>query len=244
MKSAASISKHESQIKSMFGSIASSYDLVNDLMTFGLARSWRKTLVKMSAPKPSDKILDCATGTGDLALEFARVVRQPGAVTGIDFCPEMLASAPAKATSNNLSIQFIQGDVLQLPFPDRSFDIISIGYGLRNVSDIEKALTEMGRVCRPGGQVLILETGASEPGLKGRLMRAFFKWVVPLVGGIFSGNRSAYDYLQASSNVFPARRMLIELIESTGLYGAIEHRELLLGASHIYRLRRLSKIKD
>ena len=203
------LSKEESKISSMFSSIAKSYDLINDLMTFGLARRWRKQLVAWSDLNSSSKILDCATGTGDLAIEFAKS-GQSSSITGIDFCKEMLDLAPGKASTKGYKIQFVQGDVMKMPFADSTFDVISIAYGLRNVSDPQIAIKEMARVCKPGGRILILETGASEPTLNGFFIRLFFKYAVPFIGGIFSGNKTAYDYLHKSSSVFPARAELLK----------------------------------
>jgi demethylmenaquinone methyltransferase/2-methoxy-6-polyprenyl-1,4-benzoquinol methylase len=241
------LSKEETKISSMFSSIAKSYDLINDLMTFGLARRWRRQLVDWSDVSSTDAVLDCATGTGDLALVFAQRMNSKNLlnsknkdntapITGIDFCKEMLELAPSKAKSRGYNINFVQGDVMNMPFKDKQFDVISIAYGLRNVSDPIIAIREMARVCKPGGRILILETGASEPTVNGFFIRLFFKYAVPFIGGIFSGNRSAYEYLHKSSSVFPARRKLVEQFQETELFSSIEYRSLLGGASYLYKL--------
>jgi len=241
------LSKEETKISSMFSSIAKSYDLINDLMTFGLARRWRRQLVDWSEVKSSDVVLDCATGTGDLALVFAQRMKPKNTlqtssiknsvqITGIDFCKEMLELAPSKADSRGYKINFVHGDVMTMPFKDAQFDVISIAYGLRNVSDPIIAIREMARVCKPGGRILILETGASEPSINGFFIRLFFKYVVPFIGGLFSGNKSAYEYLHKSSSVFPARKKLVEQFRETELFSTIEYRSLLGGASYLYKL--------
>lgn len=222
------------KIHNLFSSIAGGYDRANDLMTFGLAHSWRRTLVRQSKAQPGDHVLDCATGTGDLAIEFKKVVGQAGQVIGSDFCAGMLAHAPAKAKALNLDIKFEQADAMNLPYADASFDVVSIAYGIRNVADPVKALREMARVCKPGGRVMILETGDTHLPLISSAMKFYFKNVVPRIGGWVTGRPQAYDYLNKSSLSFPSRERFVQLMESTGSFRQVGYRSLMGGASFIY----------
>jgi demethylmenaquinone methyltransferase/2-methoxy-6-polyprenyl-1,4-benzoquinol methylase len=221
-------------IKTLFSSVAHGYDLANDAMTFGLVRQWRRQLVKWSGAQPGDKILDCATGTGDLAIQFKKIVGSSGLVVGTDFCSKMLARAPTKAKIKGLDIRFELADVMQLPFGDDQFDVASIAYGIRNVADPKKALTEMARVVRPGGKVMVLETGDTPSGSLKWAFELYFQQVIPRVGGWITGQRYAYDYLNRSSRGFPSRARFQDLVMSTERFQGCECRVLLLGASFIY----------
>jgi len=223
------------EIKSLFASVAHGYDKANDAMTFGLAHRWRRQLVKWSLVKAGDTVLDCATGTGDLAIEFKKAVGPRGFVLGTDFCAEMLERAPAKAKARGLNIDFQLADAMNLPFEDNRFDIASIAYGIRNVADPQLAISQMARVVKSGGRVMILETGdAPENGLK-KAFEFYFKQIIPRVGGWVTGQRYAYEYLNKSSRGFPSRERFLELMRSTGSFSSCECRVLFGGASFMYR---------
>ena len=149
-----------SAVETMFDRIAPVYDAMNRVMTAGLDQRWRAETVRETV-RPGDRVLDCATGTGDLALAFKRTVGPSGEVVGTDFCAEMLARAPAKARRAGLDVRFEVADALALPFADASFDVASIGFGIRNVDDPVRCLREMARVVRPRGRVVV-EAGASD----------------------------------------------------------------------------------
>ncbi|MGE0764431.1 MAG: bifunctional demethylmenaquinone methyltransferase/2-methoxy-6-polyprenyl-1,4-benzoquinol methylase UbiE [Bdellovibrionales bacterium] len=223
------------KIQNLFSSIAGGYDRANDLITFGLARAWRKAVVAASGAKAGDHVLDCATGTGDLAIEFKKVVGANGKVIGTDFCADMLAYAPAKAVAQNLEVKFEQADAMNLPYADATFDVVSIAYGIRNVADPAKALREMARVCKPGGRVMVLETGDTQWPLMKHAMQFYFKKIVPRLGGWVTGQPQAYDYLNKSSLKFPSRERFVQLMNSTGCFHKISYRTLMGGASFIYR---------
>ncbi len=228
------------KIKNIFSSVAHGYDKANDAMTFGMVRRWRRQLVHWSGVRTSETVLDCATGTGDLAFEFKRVVGMQGRVVGTDFCEEMLKEARIKSDKQHLSVEFVSADAHQLPFPDKSFDVCSMAYGIRNVQDPVKVIGQMARVVKPKGRVMILETGDTQArGLKS-LMDFYCREVVPRVGGWITGQRAAYEYLNESSLKFPSREKFVELMMSTGAFTEVSCQVLLGGASFIYN----GKVKD
>lgn len=222
------------EIKNIFSEVAPKYDKANDAMTFGLARLWRKEVVEWSEALPGDRVLDCATGTGDLAIEFKRTVGPKGVVLGTDFCEGMLKLAPPKALRLDLDIQFQLADVMNLPFEDNSFHVASIAYGIRNVSDPALALKEMARVVKPGGRVMILETGAPARWIR-PAFDFYFQKIVPRVGGWVTGKRFAYEYLNRSSRSFPSGKQFMELMHQTKSFNHGEYRTLMGGASFIYK---------
>jgi len=223
------------KIHSLFTSIAEGYDRANDAMTWGFARHWRKQLVYWSGINPGQSVLDCATGTGDLAFAFKRAVGSQGLVVGTDFCEAMLNRAPEKAQSLNLPVEFSVADAMNLPFENNTFEVVSMAYGIRNVEDPRKALEEMARVCRPGGRVMILETGDAPAGLMNAIVRTYFRFVVPAVGGVITGNRQAYQYLVNSSGQFPSGERFLSLLKSTKQFSDCQCRSLMGGASYMYR---------
>ncbi len=223
-------------VKNLFGSIAGTYDRANDAITFGMAHRWRRALVEWSGARAGSRILDCATGTGDLAFEFAAVVGNDGAVTGIDFVPEMIELARQKSFTRATIVNFSVGDVLNLEFADNTFDVTSIGYGLRNVADVALALSQMARVTKPGGTVMILETGEIANPTMRMGVGFYFKTLVPRLGGWISGRRDAYEYLQKTSGKFPSGEKFCDTIRALGLFSKVEYRAIMGGASFIYRL--------
>lgn len=225
------------KVRSMFSQIAGRYDLANNVLSGGVHHLWRQNLVDWSGAKPGDKILDCATGTGDLALEFKSVVGPTGEVTGTDFCAEMLVPAPAKAQSRGLDVQFSQADVMNLPFADASFDIASISFGIRNVSDPVKGISELARVVKSGGYVMVLEFGQPKHELIAKAYNLYSEKVLPTIGGLLTGQKSAYEYLQNSSAQFPCREDFVALMRSTGRFQTIEYRPVTFGIAYIYKAR-------
>jgi demethylmenaquinone methyltransferase/2-methoxy-6-polyprenyl-1,4-benzoquinol methylase len=190
----------------MFDRIAPVYDLMNRLMTAGLDRRWRK-LTAEAVVRPGDRVLDACCGTGDLALAAQAA---GGNVTGLDFSEQMLERARRKS----LSIEWIRGDLLELPFEDRAFDAATVGFGVRNVADLERGLGELARVLRPAGRVGILEI--TQPrGLLRPFYQLWFDGLVPLAGKLLPGG-SAYTYLPASVRRFPGPEDLAALMLRTG----------------------------
>lgn len=226
------------RIRSMFARVASNYDKANSILSLGIHNLWRRKLVKLSGAKPGMKVLDCATGTGDLAIEFKKTVGTDGQVIGTDFCKEMLGPAPAKAQSLNLDIQFEQADVMNLPYPDNSFDIVSISFGIRNVADPVKALKEMSRVTKPGGSVMILEFGQADLPVFAPIFNFYSEKVLPVVGGWVTGQKEAYQYLQKSSASFPCKGDFIQLMRLSGGFSLMQYHSLTGGVAYIYHGRK------
>ena len=227
--------KNPQNIKSMFSEIASSYDRANDTLSLGIHHLWKKKLIKMSGAQPGQHVLDCATGTGDLALLFKEKVGRVGSVIGTDFCQEMLEEAPIKAHKKGLDVRFQLADAMALPFEDNQFDISSISFGIRNVEKPLVALSDMARVTKSGGVVMVLEFGqVSTPGLK-QVYDIYSSKILPFVGGMISGKPSAYQYLNDSSQEFPCAENFQQKILSTGKFQAVEFKTLSLGVAYIYR---------
>lgn len=221
-------------IRSMFSKVASKYDRANSVLSVGIHHLWRKKLVELSGAKPGDKILDCATGTGDLAIAFKKTVGASGSVTGTDFCVEMMETAPAKSQTAGLNITFEQADVTALQYPDKQFDIVSISFGIRNVSDPVKALTEMARVCKSGGRVMVLEFGQMQTPVIKDLYKFYSEQVLPKIGGMVTGQQEAYDYLQKSSAAFPCREGFIELMKKSNSFSEMKFSAVSFGIAYIY----------
>ncbi|NOJ98087.1 bifunctional demethylmenaquinone methyltransferase/2-methoxy-6-polyprenyl-1,4-benzoquinol methylase UbiE [Corallococcus sp. CA049B] len=221
------------EVRQMFSSIATRYDVTNEVLSLGVHRLWRRSAVKLSGAKEGSHVLDCATGTGDLALAFKRKVGPTGRVVGTDFCPEMLESAPAKAAKAGLEVEFQVQDAMALTLPDNSFDVASISFGIRNVDDPVKCLQEMARVVRPGGRVVVLEFG-QPTGPYGALFRFYSKTVMPAIGGLLTGNRAAYQYLPRTAAAFPAGERFLSLMDQAGAYSERAAHPLLFGTAYVY----------
>ncbi|MBN1209412.1 MAG: bifunctional demethylmenaquinone methyltransferase/2-methoxy-6-polyprenyl-1,4-benzoquinol methylase UbiE [Myxococcaceae bacterium] len=221
------------EVRQLFSSIATRYDVTNEVLSLGVHRLWRRAAVRYSQARQGDRILDCATGTGELALAFKRKVGASGRVVGTDFCPEMLQSAPGKATQAGLSVEFQVADVLALPFADASFDVSSISFGIRNVDDPVKCLNEMARVVRPGGCVVVLEFGQPQ-GLFGALFRFYGETIMPALGGLLTGNRTAYEYLPRTAAAFPAGERFLGLMDQAGAFQDRVAHPLTFGTSYVY----------
>lgn len=221
-------------IRSMFSKVAANYDRANSVLSVGIHHLWRKKLVDLAQVKPGQAVLDCATGTGDLAIAFKKATGPTGSVIGTDFCADMLETAPAKARKAGLEIQFEQADVTQLPYENNRFDIVSISFGIRNVNDPVKALHEMARVSKPGGRVMVLEFGQMQTPVIRDLYNLYSEKVLPVIGGLVSGQKEAYDYLQKSSAAFPCREGFLDLMKQADAFTDCNYTPVSFGIAYIY----------
>lgn len=219
------------RIRSMFASIAGRYDRANTVLSGGIHHLWRRAAVAYSGVKPGDAVLDCATGTGDLAIAFAKAVAPSGRVIGTDFVPEMLEHARRKAPS----IVFETADVTALPYESNSFDVASISFGIRNVGDPRKGLAELARVVRPGGRVIVLEFGQPPRGLFGFLYDFYRRSILPRLGGVVTGDRAAYDYLESSAAKFPSGDAFAAMMRESADFVSVDFRPVTFGIAYIYR---------
>ena len=208
------------RVRDLFSRIASRYDLINDLQSLGLHRYWKRRVIRLAHPQSGQQALDLCTGTGDLALGLARGGAE---VTGLDFSERMLEVAAKRSRRTQLqesrlahnasrrthhataSPHFVCGDAQRLPFPDNSFDIVTVGYGLRNLADWEKGLREMQRVAKPGGRLVVLDFGKPESALWRGVYFGYLRLLVPCLGWMFCGNASAYAYILESLKHYPAQ---------------------------------------
>lgn len=217
------LDKSEPRIRRMFGEIAGRYDFLNHFLSGGTDVYWRSKTVRTCAPRGTAPILDVCTGTGDLALAYWRKGKRKVPVVATDFTHEMLQLANRKLAraarrSEEAPVAFLEADTQRLPFADDLFQIVSVAFGLRNVTDTDLGLREMTRVCRPGGKVAILEFSMPANPVLGRLYRAYFNAVLPRVGQWLARNRhSAYNYLPASVSEFPSGAALAERMRQAGL---------------------------
>ncbi len=225
---------HAPTIRKMFSEIAPSYDKANSVLSLGIHRLWKQKVIKLSGAKTGDRVLDCATGTGDLALLFKKQVGDTGRVVGTDFCEDILALAPVKAKEQNLAVEFSPADVTKLPFSDQTFDISCISFGIRNVNDLQKALSELARVVRPGGRVMILEFGQIQWPVLREAYGFYSHYILPRLGGWLSGNAQAYHYLNESALKFPCGDDFVRRAMKTGRYESMSVVPLSLGIAYIY----------
>lgn len=215
-------------VRGMFDRISGAYDRVNDLMTAGRHRAWKRTVIELARVKPGASCLDVCTGTGDLAFLHARASWPGGAVTALDFSPGMLQKAQERPWDGP-EIRWLQGDAMALPFEDDSFDALTVGFGLRNVSDLDKALLEVRRVLKPKGRFVSLDLGKP----KARVVRwgsELYEYrIVPFLGGAVSGEPDAYRYLPHSNRTFPDQRTLAERLQALG-FTEVEVHDRFMGA--------------
>lgn len=215
----------------MFRSISGRYDRANTVLSAGIHHVWRRKTVRWSEARPGDRVLDCATGTGDLAIAFKKAVGAGGEVIGTDFVPEMLEVARFKTAE----ILFETADVTELPYADASFDISSISFGIRNVNDPRRGIAELARVVRPGGRVMILEFGQPRNGLFAAAYNWYRARILPRVGGLVTGKREAYEYLERSAGAFPCGDDFVALMNETGAFASVQYQPLSFGIAYLYR---------
>jgi demethylmenaquinone methyltransferase / 2-methoxy-6-polyprenyl-1,4-benzoquinol methylase len=217
------------EVRGMFDRIAGVYDLMNSAMTAGLHHQWRERAVDRAQVGPGSDALDVCCGTGDLALELRRRIGPDGRVVGSDFSEPMLELARRKSGDEGLPVEFGWADALDLPYGDGSFDAVTIGFGARNLADLDKGLGEMSRLLRPGGRVVILEITRPQREPLSSFYSLWFDRVVPVIGTL-AGDSDAYNYLPKSVRTFPAPERLAAMMEAAGF---TEIRWLLLAGGII-----------
>ncbi len=208
------------RVEDLFAAVAPRYDFINDLQSFGLHRLWKRRLVRLAAVRSGDSALDVCCGTGDVTFALARAGAE---TTGFDFSTPMLEVARRRAAAlpgaPGAAPRFIQGDALCLPFADASFDVVTISYGLRNLSDIDRGLHELTRVLRPGGRLLVLDFGKPELAAWRRLYFAYLRWCVPVFGRLFCGDADTHGYILDSLLKYPAQRGVDGKLRGLGYEG-------------------------
>jgi demethylmenaquinone methyltransferase/2-methoxy-6-polyprenyl-1,4-benzoquinol methylase len=219
------------KIRSMFAQISARYDRANTILSAGVHHAWRKKAVRWSGVREGDRVLDCATGTGDLAIAFRRVVGDRGQVIGTDFVPEMLELARGKSRD----ITFEVADVTRLPYEDHAFDVASISFGIRNVNDPAAGISELARVVRPGGRVVVLEFGQPQGKIFGSLYDFYTRRILPRIGGAVTGERDAYEYLQRSAGRFPCGDAFLDLMRRSAKFTSVEFVPLTFGIAYLYK---------
>jgi demethylmenaquinone methyltransferase/2-methoxy-6-polyprenyl-1,4-benzoquinol methylase len=213
------------RVRGVFDSVAGNYDLMNDLMSAGVHRLWKRFTLALANLRPGQRALDVAGGTGDLAAGMARAVGERGLVVLTDINAAMLERGRDRLLNDGLvgNVRCVQANAERLPFPDGSFDCVTIGFGLRNVTDKAAALASMRRVLRPGGQLLVLEfSHPSTPGLKSLYDTYSFR-VLPLIGRVVAGDAASYRYLAESIRMHPDQHTLLKLMQGAGLEGCDYH---------------------
>ncbi|MBD3674551.1 MAG: bifunctional demethylmenaquinone methyltransferase/2-methoxy-6-polyprenyl-1,4-benzoquinol methylase UbiE [Planctomycetaceae bacterium] len=236
------VDKSEQRIRQMFGEISGRYDFLNHFLSMGVDYSWRRATIKSVPTGIEGPILDVCTGTGDLAIAFWKKYRGRVQVVGSDFTHQMLTIANEKRNARRIpemngdqqSLTFVEADTQHLPFADDQFSAVSVAFGLRNVTDTRRGIDEMIRVCKPGGQVLILEFGMPTNRLFGALYRWYFKHILPRIGQLLARNKqSAYNYLPASVSEFPHGGALVEMLQEQGLQNVL-WKPLTFGVAGLY----------
>jgi demethylmenaquinone methyltransferase / 2-methoxy-6-polyprenyl-1,4-benzoquinol methylase len=223
-------SQRATRVNDLFAAVAPRYDLINDLQSFGLHRLWKRRLVRLARVSPGERALDLCCGTGDIAFGLAR---RGAGVVGLDFNPAMLAVARTRASERGgksreradgagragepWNPHFLQGDAQRIPFPDNSFEIVTVGYGLRNLESWERGLGEMRRVAKPGGRLLVLDFGKPDNAVWRAVYFSYLNLGVPVLGRVFCGNAEAYAYIFESLKHYPAAGGLAAKMRELGL---------------------------
>jgi demethylmenaquinone methyltransferase/2-methoxy-6-polyprenyl-1,4-benzoquinol methylase len=202
------------KVDDLFARVAPRYDLINDLQSLGLHRAWKRRVLRMAAVKPGDRALDLCCGTGDIAFALARAGAH---VNAVDFSEAMLNVARRRLPPGaSHAPQFQQGDAQRLGFPDNTFDVVTVGYGLRNLGSWETGLREMHRVARSGGRLLVLEFGKPDNAAWRSFYFGYLRWVVPVFGKLFCGDSATHSYILESLKHYPGQRGVAEAMTRLG----------------------------
>ena len=221
-------------VHGVFSSVASKYDVMNDLMSMGIHRIWKDAMMDWLAPRPGQRLLDVAGGTGDVAFRF--LGRAPGSAAVVcDMTESMLIAGRQRAEAESMAqrLDWVVGDAMALPFPANSFDTYTISFGIRNVTRIADALREAHRVLRPGGRLMVLEFSQIPNDLMQKAYDLYSFNVIPAMGQIVTGDRDSYQYLVESIRKFPEQEVFAQMIRSAG-FGQVKYRNLSLGIAALH----------
>lgn len=222
------------QVRDMFDDIAPTYDAMNRMMTLGVDLAWRRRCVRMAVACRPEKVLDIATGTGDLAIAIAKALPK-ARVTGVDLSEGMIDKGRAKLTAKRLDnrVDMQVADAMRLPFADNAFDVVTIAFGVRNFEHLHRGYAEMLRVLRPGGKLIVLELTTPRSAPVRALYNLYAGKIIPFVGRLVSRNRRAYEYLPESIAAVPARRTMTAIMEDVG-FAEARHKSLTMSVAAIY----------
>ena len=213
------------KVAEVFHSVAANYDLMNDLMSAGIHRLWKRVAIQMSGVRPGHSVLDIAGGTGDLAAKFSRIVGPEGTVVLADINDSMLKVGRDRLVDRGITdnVRFSQADAQHLPFPDNSFDVITIAFGLRNVTDKDMALRSMLRVLKPGGKLLVLEFSKPPNALLSKIYDGYSFSILPKLGKLFANDADSYQYLAESIRMHPNQETLQSMMDNAGFENTDYH---------------------
>ena len=222
------------RVRGVFGSVASRYDMMNDAMSLGIHRVWKDAMMDWLAPRPGQRLLDVAGGTGDIAFRFLDRAGEARA-TVLDLTEEMLAAGRQRAEAGNLGdrLDWVVGDAMALPFDDDSFDVYTISFGIRNVTRPEDALAEAYRVLRPGGRRMVLEFSQVPNALMRQVYDLYSFHVIPRMGQLVARDRDSYQYLVESIRRFPDQETFLAMIRAAG-FGNAKYRNLSMGIACLH----------
>ncbi|MFD1357991.1 demethylmenaquinone methyltransferase [Fictibacillus halophilus] len=224
----------EERVHSVFEKISDQYDYMNDLISFKQHNRWRNDTMKRLSVKPGDNCLDVCCGTGEWTFALAEAAGESGHVTGLDFSENMLKVGREKLKKRSLpQVAFIHGNAMELPFGDNTFDVVTIGFGLRNVPDYFQALKEMARVVKPGGRVVCLETSHPTVPIFKQIFKFYFTYIMPVFGKLFAKSYQEYSWLQESTEAFLTKDELKDLFQKSGLT-EVEVKSYALGAAAMH----------
>lgn len=223
------------QVRAMFATIAGRYDFTNSVLSFGIHHLWRYRLRRLLPKRPDGRALDLCTGTGDL---LPLLGERFGSVIGVDFCLPMLLRGRSKHAVRQVGDgRLVQADGLALPFADSVFDVVTVAFGVRNFSDLDRGLAEIRRVLAPNGTLVILEFGQPRRPVWGAIFALYSRIIMPYIGGLLTGNREAYTYLPKTAGMFPCRELFCDRLRLAGYAGA-EYRSLSGGIAYLYRAQK------
>ena len=222
-------------VHGVFSSVASKYDVMNDLMSMGIHRVWKDAMMDWLAPRPGQRLLDVAGGTGDVAFRFLERAGAGTHATVLDMTESMLLAGQTRAEADSMatSLDWVVGDAMALPFEDNSFDVYTISFGIRNVTRVQDALTEAFRVLRPGGRLMVLEFSQIPNDLMQKVYDLYSFNIIPPMGKLVTGDRDSYQYLVESIRKFPDQETFAGMIRAAG-FEQVKYRNLSMGIAALH----------